>query len=314
MGTGELSKKLRVVLSGIFYPMAILRYFEGAFRRRDDVDLVTVGPYTGRNIPWGGGMLMEEKYALRPDILVPGGPSAQCPIRWAELRLPWVPDLWVQIDAGFALKGRPLKGMNCVVGTDPHVLNYESSRRDADLFFCMQRVYAELGDVFLPYAYDSVWHAPLELADKPRWDVVLLGLHYEQRDLLVELLRARGTTVRYDLGPVFEEARLIYRHARVGINWSSLQDVNARVFEIMAMGLPLVTNRLPDMDIHFEEGKHYLGFDDVEEAEIVVRRLLENPEGMERLARAGQEAVKPHTYDARVEQILEEARSCGMRK
>jgi hypothetical protein len=309
----NMSRKTKVVLGGIFYPMAILRYFEAAFRRRTDINLVTAGPYTGRKIPWKGGILMEEKYALRPDIVVPGGPTTKCPIRWVESRLPWAPDIWVQVDADYALLGRPLKGINCVVGTDPHVLNYQTSRRDADLFFCMQKVYAQLGDVYLSYAYDSVWHAPLERPDTFEWDVVLLGLHYGPRDLLVQGLRDHGIKVKYDLGPSFAEAREIYRQSRVGINWSSLLDVNARVFEIMGMGLPLVTNRLPDMDVHFEGGKHYLGFDDVEEGVIAVERLLEDPEYAENLAKAGQKAVKPHTYDARVEQILEEVRNCGVR-
>jgi hypothetical protein len=313
MGVIGLSRKTRVVLGGIFYPMAILRYFEAAFKRRADVELATVGVYTGRKIPWGSGMLMEEKYAIRPDIVVPGNPTTKCPIKWVERRLPWTPDLWVQIDANYALIGRPFNGLNFIVGTDPHVLNYGSSRRDADTFFCMQRVYAKLGDIFLPYAYDSVWHAPLEPVDEPKWDVALLGLHYEQRDILVERLRAQGIIVKYDLGPVFDEAREIYRRARIGINWSSLKDVNARVFEIMGMGLPLVTNRLPDMGIHFKEGKHYLGFDDVEGAIVAVQKLLEDPGLAGDLAKAGQEAAKPHTYDARVGQILEEAKNCGMR-
>lgn len=308
-----MGQKTKVVLGGIFYPMAILRYFEAAFKRRADLDIVTVGPYTGRKIPWKGGMLMEEKYGIRPDIVVPRDQTAKCPIRWVERRLPWTPDLWVQIDADWALLGRPLKGLNFIVGTDPHVLSYNTSRRDADIFFCMQKIYAKLGDVFLPYAYDSIWHASLERVDDPKWDVVLLGLHYELRDLLVEGLRAQGIKVKYDLGRAFEEAREIYRRSRVGINWSSLLDVNARVFEIMGMGLPLVTNRLPDMGVYFKEGEHYLGFDDVEEAVVAVQRLLRNPKFAEDLANRGQKAVKPHTYDARVEHILEEARNCGLR-
>jgi glycosyltransferase involved in cell wall biosynthesis len=293
--------------------MAILRYFEAAFKRRSDISLVTAGPYTGRKIPWNGGMLLEEKYGTRPDIVVPGNLNTRCPIRWVENRLPWEPDLWVQIDADWALRGRPLKGLDFIVGTDPHVLAYDESRRDADIFFCMQKVYAKFGDVYLPYAYDSVWHASLEQESSPKWDVALLGLHYELRDLFVKGLRGCGVTVKYDLGPVFEEAREIYKQSRVGINWSSLEDVNARVFEIMGMGLPLVTNRLPDMSIYFEEDKHYLGFDDVEDAVRAVRFFLTHPEFADQIARAGQEAVKPHTYDARVEQILKEAKNCGMR-
>lgn len=309
-----MGRKLKVVLSGIYYPMAILRYFEGALKRRDDLELITAGPFTGRKIPWKGGMLMEEKYSIRPDFVVPNPPRPRCPVRWIESRLPWSPDLWIQIDAGFAFTGRPVHGLNFIVGTDPHVLDYTNSRRDADLFFCMQKGYAKLGDIYLPYAYDPIWHGPLEKNQKPEWDVVLLGLHYEQRDLLVKLLRLQGISVKYDLGPAFAEARSIYGKARVGINWSSLEDVNARVFEIMGMGLPLVTNRLVDLDPLFNESEHYLGFVTAKQGVESVRTLLENPGLADQIAKAGRTAVEPHTWDARVERILSEAQNCGIGK
>ena len=43
--------------------------------------------------------------------------------------------------------------------------------------------------------------------------------------------------------------------------------MTARVFEIMAMKLVPVLNRLPGLDeLGFEEGQHYLGFSDMDEA------------------------------------------------
>ena len=41
---------MNVVLTGIYYPLAILRYFEAALRRAD-VNLFTAGPYTATRIP-----------------------------------------------------------------------------------------------------------------------------------------------------------------------------------------------------------------------------------------------------------------------
>jgi len=294
---------IKVVLSGIFYPMAILRYFEAALRRRPDVELYTLGAYTGRRIPWDGGMLLLEKYAKSPNYRVPRG--SVIPFKYVESQLVFKPDLWLQIDAGFQLTGRPRRGINAVVATDPHVLDYTTQRSQADKFFCTQRIYSKPGDVYLPYAYDPVWHRKIGRSEKD-FDAILLGIHYGQRNLLVEELIRRRVAVHYDIGPVFEEAHQLYERSRVGLNWSSLLDLNARVFEIMGMGLPLVTNRVPDMGLFFEEGRDYLGFESVGEGAAAVVRLVTDPKFADQIAQAGHHAVQDHTWDARITQIFEE--------
>jgi glycosyltransferase involved in cell wall biosynthesis len=298
-----------VVLTGIYYPFAILRYFEAALRRCEDVRLVTVGPYTGRWIPWGGGMNLPQKYAGRPDMAFPNTQTFRSlPASFVEAKLARAgvpsPDLWLQIDAGFYLEGRPDKGKNVVVATDPHVLNYDKQRSLADTFYCMQRVYAQHGDVYLPYAHDPVWHA-VDVDAENEFDCCLLGLHYSQRVELVKQLRARDVSVKFDLGPVYEEARRFYNAAHIGLNWSSLLDLNARVFELLGFGVLAVVNRVPDLGEFFKEGEHLVVFDGMEEAVDKVTYYLEHENERERIAARGHEAVAEHTWDARVEQILE---------
>jgi hypothetical protein len=53
--------KKTVVLSFLFYPMAIGRYFEAALKRHDDINLITVGPYYGNMIPWNNWMALRQK-------------------------------------------------------------------------------------------------------------------------------------------------------------------------------------------------------------------------------------------------------------
>jgi len=285
--------------------MAILRYFEAAFKRRQDIELTTVGIYTGRSIPWGGGMVLAERYAQPPDIVLPKACRQGVPIQMALSKLDFVPDLWVQIDAGMWLKGRaPKKTQNVVVATDPHVLDYGGQRSSADKFFCMQKHYAKKGDIYLPYAYDPIWHRP-EVEPK-RFDAALLGLHYATRSRWVSRLRAHGVRVKYELGPVFEEARTIYNQAKVGLNWSSREDLVARVFELAAMGLPLVTNNVPDLKEFFTPHVDVRVFNSLEVATKLVRELLSDPDMAQEVAARGHQAVKPHTYDARVDQILKE--------
>jgi len=298
---------IKVVLTGIFYPMAILRYFEAALRRRDDVELYAVGPYTGAWIPWNGGMNLPAKYAGQPDVPFPGRQiRPTMPTEYIEKLVPCdKPDLWLQIDAGFHLVGRPSHGKNVIVATDPHVLNYDEQRSLADTFYCMQKVYAKPGDVYLPYAYDPVWHSPQNGTER-EFDACLLGLHYPQRNELVQVLRDRGLKVKYDLGPVYNEAREWYSQASIGLNWSSKEDLVARVFELLGMRRLAVVNRVPDLPLFFQDGKDLVVFDNLQSAVEKVMYYHTHPDELEAIACQGHKAVQPHTWDARVAQILEE--------
>lgn len=298
--------KIRVCLSGIYYPLAMLRYFEAALRRRGDVELFTVGPYTGAWIPWDGGMNLPAKYAIRPDMALPNSHTFRTlPMTFVEAKLKatgFLPDLWLQIDAGFHFVGKPQQGKNIVVATDPHVLNYDKQRRLADTFYCMQRVYMKPGDEYLPYAYDPIWHAPEK---QPRqFDACLLGLHYPQRTELVRQLRGRGLEVYYDLGPVYDEARALYNQAPIGLNWSSLLDLNARCFELLAMRRLAVVNVVPDLPQFFEPGHDLVVFESMQEAVEKVVYYHAHQDEAERIAAQGHKMVRPHTWDARVTQIL----------
>jgi len=293
--------KLTVIFSQLFYPMTIGRYFEAALKRRDDINLITVGPYFGNMIPWNNWMALPQKYAIAPTITLPQG-VVTVPISFIENQLPQEPDLWLQIDAGFHLEGRPQNGKNVIVATDPHVLNYDRQRVFADTFYCMQDCYKKPGDVYLPYAYDPIWHAP---EDQERlFDVCLLGLHYQNRNLLVDRLMKSGLKVYYQLGDCFDEARAIYNQAPIGINWSSKDDLTARVFELLGMRRLAVVNNVPDLPKFFRDGKDLVTFTTLEEATEKILHYLANEDQLEAIAKQGYKTVKPHTWDARIDQIL----------
>jgi glycosyltransferase involved in cell wall biosynthesis len=301
--------KLKVVISGIFYPVTMMEYFIRAFERRDDIELKTAGSFSGAYIPWNGGMYINQKYVRTPDICLPYPPQPIDPA-WVEKKLPWKPDLWIQIDAGWHFSRRP-EGMRSIgIGTDPHVLNYDALRSMSDIFFNMQLVYKQSSDVYLPYAYDPTLHKHLKV--EKEYDTCLIGLQYEQRINLINALRNEHISVNQSIGKVYEEFVLEYNKSKVALNWSSLDDLNARTFEAMGMGIPLVTNRVTDLSNFFVEGEHYLGFNDISEAVRQVHTLLRNPELAEQIARAGHRKAKAgHTYDIRVSQIIER---CGFGK
>lgn len=291
-----------MVLTQFFYPMTIGRYFIAALNRRDDVNLITAGPYFSNMIPWNNWMALPQKYAIPPDITI-AQHTTDIPIQFIESQLPNIkPDLWLQIDAGFHLTGKPKHGKNVIVATDPHVLNYDKQRALADTFYCMQDCYKKPGDIYLPYAYDPIWHSLQE--EERISDVCLLGLHYHNRTLLVNRLRQSGVKVHYELGPCFDEARAICNQAPIGLNWSSKKDLTARVFELLGMGRLAVVNWVPDLPKFFEDGKDLIVFDTLDEAVEKILYYLANENELEEIASQGHKTVEPHTWDTRVETIL----------
>lgn len=298
--------KPKVLFCYLAYPFALASYFRQAFERRQDIDLFTCGAYTGSYIPWNGGINLPSKYvypvnlALPADVLFPS---------WEMVRpqLGFTPDLVVQVDAGWHFKNRPQVEKVVTVATDPHVLNYDVPRSYSDYFFNMQAYYSKPNDIYLPYAADKKHHYPsLEAVE---YDACLIGLHYPQRNNLVQYLREGRYKVYYDIGLIYDEYREMNCKATVGLNWSSLQDLPARVFEIMAMERVCLTNRgIPDLPTLFEEGKHYLAFDNVNEARDKMDWVRDNPDAAKDIARNGYEIVmEKHTYDHRVQTILETA-------
>lgn len=301
--------KKKILLLYIKYPLAMGSYFERALKRREDVDLKVTGPYTGTFIPWLGGMNVLPKYAIPPDVPLPY-PMMMNEINYGFVKAQlgdWKPDLVINVDAGIHWREKPTDGMAVTVATDPHVLNYDYQRTISDRFFNMQKIYSQPGDIYLPYGYDSTvfYPAPGTTRDV---DACMVGMPYPQRIQWVEALRRKGVTVTFENGPIFDEARDLYNHATIGLNWSSLLDLNARVFELMGMNLVPVINRVPDLSEFFKEDEHYIGFGNLEEAVEKVLWAKNHPAEADAIRSAAWKAVAFHTYDNRIEQIFKE---CG---
>jgi len=308
-----MAEKIKVVLLAIWYPLAMASYFRRALERRADVDLVTTGPFTGTWIPWMGGMNLNQKYVHSPTYPLPFRPDVgRVPYEMVKVQLPdgYVPDLVLTVDAGISWMVKPYNGIVAHVATDPHVLDYSHARLISDKFFNMQKYYMKDKDIYLPYAFDPTVHYQDNTVSKDT-DAVLVGMPYAARVQWVDALRNRGLTVIFENGPVFDEYRQLNNRASIGLNWASSADLNARVFELMGMGLCPVINRVPDLKEFFVEDVHYLGFSDLNEAIEKVIAAKNNPEGMKVVAKNAYECVwkNDYTYDARINQIFME---CGL--
>jgi hypothetical protein len=311
----QYKPKIKVLLLYIVYPMAIGTYFRKALEHRSDIDLKITGVYTGNWIPWNGGMELSSKYAVPIDLPLPFREDIR-EVNYDMVKAQlgdWVPDLIINVDANLHWKYKPSDGMVVTIATDPHVLDYSVPRGYSDIFFNMQLCYSQEKDKYLPYAYSQYDHYPVHIEglEDGTWkdkDACLIGLQYENRVQWVEELRRRGVSVISENGPVFDEARVLYNRARIGLSWSSREDLIARTFELPAMKLAPVMNLVPDVGRFFEQGTHYEGFTNLNEAVERVVWLKEHPVQLKELAERAYQNVQGQHYDARVDTVLKE---CG---
>lgn len=105
----------------------------------------------------------------------------------------------------------------------------------------------------------------------------------------------------------------VYSRSKIVFNKSIGGDVNMRVFEALAAGALLVTDRIGNgLDELLTEGEHYVGYDTADEAIVQIDRYLADDDARERIAQAGQAKMREkHSYDARLTRILEVVQAAG---
>lgn len=307
--------KIKVLQLDLHYPFTLGSYFQKAWRMLPDVELKTCGPYTGTYIPWKGGMHLSPKYDNRPDVLCGGASDTSRPVPYQYVRQrlrDWEPDLIVDVSTTSWWSGVPEGDKRFVsIATDPHVLNYDK-KREYSILYNMQKCYADPYDRYFSYAFCTQTHRQHDV--QKTHDAALIGMAYPQRTLWVDELRKRGHSVIFENGPVFEEATELYNHAYFGLSWSSKNDLIARVFEVMAMGLTPIINRVPDLSLHFEEGKHYLGFSNLQEAVEKFEWAKQHPEEAAQIAQNAKDLMweddgygyPEYSYVSRCARILRE--------
>jgi len=99
----------------------------------------------------------------------------------------------------------------------------------------------------------------------------------------------------------------IYGRSQIVFNASIGGDLNMRIFEAMASGALLVTDRIEN-GIHelFEEGKHYVTYSTAQEAIEKIRYYLANPKEAREIAECANKLVLvEHTYSKRWGTICE---------
>mgnify|MGYP003664268846 CR=1 FL=1 len=105
---------------------------------------------------------------------------------------------------------------------------------------------------------------------------------------------------------LFEEAAEVYRKSRIVFNTSAKDDVNMRLFEVLATGSFLLTEHVPSIaDFGLVDGKHFISYIDLDDAIEKITYFLGTPDRREEVAKDGMEAVLAgHTYQHRAKEVL----------
>ncbi|MER8639782.1 glycosyltransferase [Mesorhizobium sp. M1273] len=160
---------------------------------------------------------------------------------------------------------------------------------------------------WLPLACDPTLHFTADL--KRTYDVGFVGKfgssESERSRVLTEVLSKFPTNeTRRKYTP--QEMGRVYSSSKIVFNKSINGDLNMRVFEGMASGSMLITDRISNgLDKIGVDGEHYVTYSSSSEAIEKIRYFVENDREREEIALRGQSHVLlEHTYQKRLSQIL----------
>ena len=174
------------------------------------------------------------------------------------------------------------------------------------------------GTHFIPHAIEPSLFGGEELGRvfEIGWVGQTQGLLYRTRERLLPVLSRSFRMNDWNRRHEPQEMARIYRQSKIVVNIARddfPQDANLRAFEAMAAGALLITSLPTELaQIGFEDGVHFVGFR--KEAEIVplVRKYLLEESARRRIAEVARDKVlREHSYDLRVETILELAKQNG---
>jgi hypothetical protein len=151
------------------------------------------------------------------------------------------------------------------------------------------------------------------------WAGQIAGPIYKKRAAWLPKLASRFRTNDWSESHNIEGVAAIYRRSRIVVNIGRddfPQDANLRVFEALASGALLLTP-LPNelTSLGFVPGVHFVGFQDEAELHRLVQHYLDDENARLRIAQAGRaETLQNHTYDNRVDTLLQHLQHSGSEK
>jgi len=185
--------------------------------------------------------------------------------------------------------------------------------KKADFVFCAQK--AAVADMKRDGVANPIWlpHAVEPLAyprqDKftKNFDVCFIG-HVNSVNRENALDRLFSVFPNFDYGQaLFEKCAERIGNSKIGFNIAMKDDTNMRCFETMATGTMLLTDRISNIEELFEDRKHLVLYDGLDDMVEKAKYYLAHDDEREKIAQAGyKEVMAKHTIQHRIDVILGE--------
>ncbi|MDO8603483.1 MAG: glycosyltransferase [Candidatus Omnitrophota bacterium] len=189
----------------------------------------------------------------------------------------------------------------------------KSQAKHYDIVFCAQKDGADrlkrelkIDTKWIPLGCDPDVHKKLGMSKI--YDIGFVGRDAKKfaRGKQLELLKKKYPN-SFIGGADFRKMSEIYSSSRIGFNSSILNDINMRVFEVMACGALLLTNKIKGngFDELFTDKKDLVAYKNNKEMLELIEHYLKNEKERYRIADNGyQLVIKKHAYFHRVQSML----------
>lgn len=161
---------------------------------------------------------------------------------------------------------------------------------------------------YLPLAYDSEINNSMEFFDKyvgnKDIDVIFVGTWYPERDFMKKIPRIQLSGHGWKKWFIDEINKWISEYdSKIGINFvrPDTTDNNIRLYELCALGTFQLTNKT-NKDL--VDGRDLVVFRDEEDLKQKIDYYLTHSEEREKIAKQGQQTVKPFTYEYRAKEMV----------
>ena len=309
---GPAPRRRNILMAYAANPTTTGTFLERALRKRHNV--VTCGPTVSEEVLASWNMLAV-KDRVKPHDVPTSSDSGMADVMRA-VPSGFVPELFLWVESGLNFVPKDVASLGCPKACyliDSHMnLDWHLTwARMFDFVFVAQKHYLEAfreagcSEVhWLPLACDPELHRRHDVEKK--YDVGFVGsinANHARRERLLELL-CKHFQVRAERC-FLEDMVTLFNESRVVFNNALKDDLNMRVFEALACGSLLVTDRAEGsgLDEFFRDGEHLVIYEDSNLIETI-QQCLENQELREKIARQGHERVLArHTYAHRAAEL-----------
>jgi hypothetical protein len=157
----------------------------------------------------------------------------------------------------------------------------------------------------------NCFHFPQQLNKRRQAAICFVGQAgqwHPRRRRLLQAIQNAGFPLIVRQAPA-SMAAAMYNSMQIIFNCSLNGDLNMRVFEVMAAGGFLITDRLSPqsgLEVLFRRGKHYVDYEDLDDLLIKLRHYLGHPDECLKIANAGRAAyLNGHRPAQRARDLLE---------